>query len=70
MGLPMSGPGKHRPAALLAAAAELVLAACGGGSGSSSSGGAVKEGGVFRLALLHQDAPRPELRVVLPPLGV
>jgi hypothetical protein len=50
MGLPMSGLGKHRPAALIAAAAAaLVLAACGGSSGSSSSGGAVREGGVFRL---------------------
>ncbi|HET9082753.1 MAG TPA: ABC transporter substrate-binding protein, partial [Trebonia sp.] len=49
MGLPMSGLGKHRPAALLAvAAAALVLAACGGSS-ASSGGGAVKEGGVFRM---------------------
>jgi peptide/nickel transport system substrate-binding protein len=48
MGLPMSGLGKHRPAALIAAAAAaLVLAACGGSSGSSSS--AVREGGVFRM---------------------
>jgi peptide/nickel transport system substrate-binding protein len=50
MGLPMSGLGKHRPAALIAAAAAaLVLAACGGSSGSSSSGSAIKQGGVFRL---------------------
>ena len=50
MGLPMSGLGKHRPAALLAAAAAaLLLAACGGGSGSSSGSSAVREGGVVRL---------------------